>query len=205
MARHAHPRTGSRDVTFYARPRRHDGLELVALLGLFAAIGFLLLPHHRAVNTPARPSSPLKVVSHPVHRSHIRAHSGGPGRRERTLGNQHTTRLRARLDDRHLALRSAVASTRRDRDAGVALESVRVVSRQSRLLVRRLELVRDPAGEPVSGGVAWSARVDVAGSGGMADRLRAVALRVAVGRAGVPARARLVLSQVAQSQGGLSS
>jgi hypothetical protein len=103
--------------------------------------------------------------------------------------------LRAPAHARALALRGAVAGAQRDRVAGVVVESVRVVSRPARLLLHGLELVRDPAGEPVPDTLARASQIDVAGAGALADQIRREpTLRVTARGARVPAHPRVVLT-----------
>jgi hypothetical protein len=115
-------------------------------------------------------------------------------RPNRTSSTPFAAFVRALVDRRPLAFGGGVAGVGLDRPAGVGMESVRVVSRPSRLSVRRLELVRDPAGEPVPVSVARPSRLDVAGSGSVACELRQFSVRVADKSVGVPSSARVVLT-----------
>lgn len=89
-----------------------------------------------------------------------------------------------------------VGRARRDRSAGVGLGSVRVLPAAPRLCVRRLELVRDPAGESVPAGVARPAGRVVARAGAVSSavRPRSRRLRVPFSCAGLSSRERLVLT-----------
>ena len=79
-------------------------------------------------------------------------------RRNRTIARirwyTDAARLRARADDAPLALRYTVAGARHDHPPGVSLESMRELPRPLRLWLRRLERVRDTAGESLSERVA---------------------------------------------------
>lgn len=130
------------------------------------------------------------------HRGGLRLH--GDRRPSRTFRNFPVgALLRAPAHDRPLALRGGVAVARCDRPAGVGLEPMLGVPVDPQLRLRRLELVRNPAGESVPVGVAGSAVVDTVRASSVADLLRGVPVRVAVAGAVVPARSRLVLREVA--------
>lgn len=137
--------------------------------------------HHRGDRRPGRRTS-CTVRDYPV----FRGNSG-------TARYQHAALIRARVDDRPLAHGNRVGGVGRGRDAGVSLGSVRGLPVPPCLRLQRIELVRDPAGEPLPDRVARTARVNVARPGALADRVRREAVRVAVGGARVPAGARLVL------------
>jgi hypothetical protein len=147
-----------------------------------------------AASSTREETPPTSGERHPVRHDHLRLLVHPRVDRARTLRNSNTALLRASTHDRHLALRAGVASTRRDRDAGVALESVRVVPGPTRLLLHGLELVRDPASEPVPDSLAWPAGGVVAGAGAVADQVRPLKVWDAVRCIGVQAWSWLVLT-----------
>lgn len=112
----------------------------------------------------------------------------------RTIRNQHAARVCAPTHDLDLALRAGVESPGRDRDTGVRLESLPALPVDHRLRLHGVELVRDTASEPVPGGVARPARIDVAAAGQVADPVRPLEVRVAELGARVPAGSPLVLT-----------
>lgn len=165
---------------------RRDRALLIA--GYTAVIACAVLQYHRhnlwfqlpnpnAATTTREALPTNKEQTNPVsshHRSGIRSRS--VARTNRTLRNLDAAQLRAQTHHRKMALGSAMARPRCDRPAGVRLEPLLELSRQSRLRIRRVELMRHSAGESVSGGVAGTSRLDVAGSGSLADRLRRTAV-----------------------------
>jgi hypothetical protein len=93
-----------------------------------------------------------------------------------------------------VALRAGVACVRRDRHAGVRLESVPPLPVNDGLRLHRLEQLRDSAGESVPVSVAGTSRQHVACTGRVARVVREASVRDAVARARVPATQRLVLT-----------
>lgn len=148
------------------------------------------------VTLPGAGPSPHQEVDHSLADSHSRR-VRGPDTDPDRAGDD-ASRVRAAAGRPAGLDRLRMEGARRDRDARVGLEPLRVVSAPTRLRLCGLEQLRDPAGEPVPAGVAWPAGFDVAGAGGLADPVHPQSrVRVAVGGVGVLAGARLVLSAVA--------
>lgn len=118
------------------------------------------------------PSS-VQEVSYQAARSRLRCNADAHRGQDRGFAARaaYAARLRARTNDREVALGAGMAGARLDRQTRVVVEPVRRVPVVEVVLVRRVELVRDPAAEPVPAGVARPSRGDVAGSGRLARLL----------------------------------
>jgi hypothetical protein len=143
--------------------------------------------------------TPISEVCHSCPSSHRGGAGGRPYRTCRPFRNQQPARVHAHAGHQTLALRSRMASIGRDRPAGVGLEPVPCVPVNDGLHLRRFELVRDSAGEPVPCRVAGTARGDVAGSVRLDRRVHRREVRPAHVSARVPAASRSLLTGLTAS------
>lgn len=164
-------------------------------------------PHYQPVTAPGCPVIETRRRCHPHGSTHPRLHDhrGRTGRaldRSQTTNETDTGRVqrhvgepptRVRLQAVRTTLARPVPPRRRDHPTGELVEPVRLLPGQARLLVRRDELVRDPAAEPVPGGVARPARVDVAGAGRVAREISGESVRESGGCGGVQMVERILL------------